>query len=238
MHELLGNTGCAVQYDREAGQALGNLFQNVKAERRGNQYAVGVAGALLGLELVSAVAGADGNCQGVHAGAGDEFLDLFGARVGGIFCADLDVILDACQSAELAFHHDTVGVRIFHDLFGQGNVVLKGVMGAVDHDRRKSAVNAGFADFKIRAVVQVKRQVNAGIADGSLRQSHQVLVLCVFARTCGNLENHRGTLFLSRLGDCLDDFHVVDVERTDGITALVCFFEHFLGCYQCHILFS
>ena len=53
---FLRNGGCTVKNDRESGQPLCNLFENVKAERRGNEYAVCVSRALLGLELVCAVA--------------------------------------------------------------------------------------------------------------------------------------------------------------------------------------
>ena len=45
----------AVQHDGEAGQTLGDFLQNVEAQRGRNEDAVGVAGALLGLELVGAV---------------------------------------------------------------------------------------------------------------------------------------------------------------------------------------
>ena len=73
-----------MQNDREARQTLGDFVQNVEAQRRRNEDALFVAGALLGLELVSAVGGADGDGQGVNAGLGDELLDLFGTGVGGI----------------------------------------------------------------------------------------------------------------------------------------------------------
>ena len=73
-----------MQNDREARQTLGDFVQNVEAQRRRNEDALFVAGALLGLELVSAVRGADGDSQRVNAGLGDELLDLFGTGVGGI----------------------------------------------------------------------------------------------------------------------------------------------------------
>ncbi len=44
--------------------------------RGGNQNALFIAGALLGLELISAVRRTDGDGQRVDAGLGDEFLDL------------------------------------------------------------------------------------------------------------------------------------------------------------------
>ena len=68
---LLGNGGGAVQNDGEAGQLGDDLLQDVEA-----QLGVGA-----GLELVSAVGGADGDGQGVTAGTGDELLDLLGTGV-------------------------------------------------------------------------------------------------------------------------------------------------------------
>jgi len=108
------------------------------------------------------------------------------------------------------------------------------VVRAVDHDRGEAAVDAGLADLEICAVVKVKREVNAAVLSRSLGQSHEVSVLCILARTCGDLKDHGRLLLSSRLGDRLNDLHVVDVERTNGILALVCLFEHFLCCYKCH----
>ena len=79
---VLGNGGRTVQNDGEAGQTLGDFFQNVEAQSGGNQNALLVDGALLGGELVSAVGGADGDSQGVTAGTGDELFDFLGTGVG------------------------------------------------------------------------------------------------------------------------------------------------------------
>ena len=59
----------AVQHDREARDALLDLLEDVEAERRRHEHAVGVARALRGLELVGAVRGADRDGQRVDAGA-------------------------------------------------------------------------------------------------------------------------------------------------------------------------
>ena len=45
-------------------------------------------------------------------------------------------------------------------------------------------------------------------------------------------------LFLAGLGDTLHDLHVVDVERADGVSAVIGFFEHFSRCYERHNIFS
>ena len=84
LHEFLRNGGRAMQNDREARQTLGNFVQNVEAQRRRNEDALFIASALFGLELVSAVGGADRDCEGVNASLGNELLDLFRTGVGGI----------------------------------------------------------------------------------------------------------------------------------------------------------
>ena len=62
--------------DREAGELLFDLVEDVEGERRGNQAAgLRVTGALLRGELVGAVGGADGDGEGVAAGAGGEVDD-------------------------------------------------------------------------------------------------------------------------------------------------------------------
>ncbi|CAN4032301.1 Large polyvalent protein-associated domain-containing protein, partial [Dysosmobacter welbionis] len=76
--ELLGHGRGAMKHNGESGQALHDLVQDIKAQGRRNQLALLVAGALGGSELVSAVAGADGDSQGVAAGLLHELLDLLG----------------------------------------------------------------------------------------------------------------------------------------------------------------
>ena len=52
LHDIPGmNGGSAVQHDGEARQTLGNLFQNVETEGRGNQQALLVAGARAAVNL-------------------------------------------------------------------------------------------------------------------------------------------------------------------------------------------
>ena len=216
-----------MQNDGELGQSLGDLLQHVKAELR--------LGA--GLELICAVAGADGDCQGVNTGAGDEFLHLVGVGEHSVLGLDLYVVLNACQLAKLTLYHHAVCVSIFHDLAGQCDVVLKGMVRAVDHDRSKAAVDASLADLEICAVVKVKGQVDIGIADRSLCQSHEIFVLCVLTCACGYLQDDGGLLFLSSLGDRLDNFHVVDVESADRVAAAVSLLKHFCGCNKCHFGF-
>ena len=81
---LLGNAGCAVKNDGELGEALSDLLKNVETERRGNENALLVTGALLSGELVSSVGGTDRDSERVNACTGYELLNLLGTCVRGM----------------------------------------------------------------------------------------------------------------------------------------------------------
>ena len=208
-----------MEHDGEPRQAAAHLFQNVEA-----QLGLGT-----GLELKGAVAGADGDGQAVHAGGPDELLHLVGVGVGGIGSGDVHVVLDAGQTAQLTLDDDTVLVGVLHDLAGQGDVVLERMLGAVDHHGGEASVDAGLADVKVLAVVQVQGDGQARVLHGGLHQLHQVAVLGVFSGPGGHLEDDGRVGLLGSLGDTLDDLHVVHVEGTDGVAALVSLAEHLCG---------
>ena len=50
------------------------------------------------------------------------------------------------------------------------------------------------------------------------------------------MQDHWGVGLAASADDCLELFHVVEVERWNGIAALDCVFEHFLGVDQAKIL--
>ena len=238
---LVCNGGRAVKNNGEAGKSYADLLKNIKAKGRGNENAVLISRALLGSELIRTVRSTDGNCKGVNARTGNEFLNLLGSCVGGVLCND--VILNACKHAKLALNYYTVSVCIFNYLFGKCNVILEAVVRAVDHNRRKATVNAGFANIEICTVVKVKCEINAAVLNCRARKPHKVCVLCILACACGNLKNNGGLFLGSSLGDSLDYLHIIDVEGTDSVSALVSLLEHFLRCYKCHfkspsVLFS
>ena len=211
------------------------LLQHVEAQRRGNQDALLIAGALLGGELVGAVAGADGDGQGVAARLGDKLLHLLGVGVVGLLGGDLHVVLDAGQSAQLGLYHHAVVVGVLHNLLGDLDVLLEGLGGGVDHDGGKAAVDAGLAGLKVGAVVQMQHDGDVGaLDDGGLHQLHQIGVVGVGPGALGHLEDQRSIQIPGSLSDALDDLHVVDVERADGVSAVVGFPEHFLGSNKAH----
>ena len=214
-----------MQHDREAGQAVGNLLQNVQTQLR----------LLAGLELVSAVAGADGNRQGVNAGAGHEILHLLGIGELSLVGLDADFILNAGELAELGLDGNVILMSVLRDAAGFLNVLLIGLGGAVEHHRGKAAVDAVLADLVACAVIKMQGDRNVGIhLHSGLNELHQIGVVGVLARAGGNLQNDGSIQLLAGFGDALDDFHVVHIESADSIAAFVGLLEHFLRIYQRH----
>ena len=235
LDEFLRNGGRAVQNDREAGQALLALVQNVEAQGRRNKDALFISGALRGGELISAVGRADGDGQRVAAGLGDEFLDLLRVGVGGVLGGDVDLVLDACQRTELGLDHDAVIMGVLDDLARDLDVLREGLGGGVDHDGGEAAVDAALAGLKVGTVIQMQGNGDVGILDDSgLDQLHQVSMVRVSARALGDLQNDRRMRLGAGFGDALNDFHVVDVESADSIAAGIGFFKHFGCCNKWH----
>ena len=114
-----------MENDGEAGELLFDLMEHVECEWGRNELAgLGIAGALLGLELVSAVAGADGDGEGIATGAGGEVDHFFRTGVVGFLGGNL--IFHTGQDAEFGFDGHVMGVSICDDFAGQGDVFLEG----------------------------------------------------------------------------------------------------------------
>ena len=88
--------------------------------------------------------------------------------------------------------------------------------------------------LKAVAVVQVQADGQAGLNDGGLHQLDQIGVVGIGAGALGDLEDQGSVDLFGRFGDALDDLHVVDIERADGVTAVIGLLEHFGGGYQWH----
>ena len=116
---------------------------------------------------------------------------------------------------------------VFYNATSQFNVFFKWEFGTVDHNGGEAAVNTGFADLEVFAVVEVETNVKTRIFHCSFNEFHQVDVFCIFACTCRYLQNKRRFFYLNSFDDTLDDLNVVYVEGTDCILAFVGFLEHF-----------
>ena len=152
---VLGYAAGTVEYDGETGELLFNLVQDVESEGRRNELAgLRVAGALFGSELVSAVAGTDGDGEAVATAAGAE-IDYF-LGLGVVAYLGCYLVLYAGENTEFGFYGNVVSVSVFYDLLGEGDVLLVRQCGAVNHDTGETKVAATLAEFKTVTVVKVE----------------------------------------------------------------------------------
>ena len=175
-----------MQYDGESGEFLLDGLEDVETQWGRNQNAVGIAGALLGLELVCAVRGTDRDGQRVNAGLAYEVDNLLGTGVVSLLGRNL--ILDAGQYAQLALDGNVELVGIVYDLLGEGYVLLIGQRRTVDHNRREAHVDAALAELERVAVIEVQADGDVlsqllGILDGTLSHVTQQGLVGVLART-------------------------------------------------------
>ena len=233
---FLGHGAGAVEHDGESGELLHNGVENVECQGRRNELAVGVAGALLGSELVCAVAGTDGDGQGVATGAGGEVDYLLGVGVGVVVSGNL--ILNAGENAQLTFDGNVVLVGVVNNLLGEGHVLLVGEVAAVDHHRRETVVDAALAKLEAVTVVEVQNDLGIlpaeflGVGHSTLGHIAEQGRVSVVASALGHLENNGRLLLCGGLDDGLELLHVVEVESGDCITALDGLGKHLTGVDQ------
>lgn len=221
---ILRNGRCAVQDDRETGQAFADFFEDVEAQLR----------FLAGFEFISAVACPDCDRKGIAPGFFDKFANFVGLCEISVLSFDVDGVFDAGELTEFRFHDNAAVMRVLNDFFRDLDIFLESVMGRVDHDGSEAVVDRGFAGFKVCAVVEVHNDGESGCFDSRLNQVFEIDGVCIFSCACGNLQDERGIAFLAGFNDTLDGFHVVDVECTDRIAALIRFFKHFGRSNQRH----
>ena len=125
-------------------------------------------------------------------------------------------------------------VCVFHDLTRQRDIFLKRLGGGIDHDRRKTVIDAGLAQFERVPMIQMKTDWQTGLDNGSFHQLDQVRTVGILARTGGYLQNYRRIALFGSLRDALNDLHIVHVEGADGIAARIRFCKHFLRSYNRH----
>jgi len=146
-----------------------------------------------------------------------------------------DFVFHAGQYTQFTFHRHIVLVSVFHDFFGQGNVVFVRMMGTIDHHGRETHVDARFAQFKGITVVEVKGDLRffhtqfLGVFHSSLSHVAQQGLVGVLTGTAGYLQDDRRLGFDGSLNDGLHLFHVVEVEGRYGILSVNGLLKHLLG---------
>ena len=126
----------------------------------------------LGLKLVGAVRGADRDGERVAADALDKLLGLVG--IGKDHLAD-HVLFDATEGAELGLDGDAELMSVLDDFPGDRDVLLKVVVGTVDHHAGKAEFDRGLDRLEGIAVIEVEHDRNVRILlDGRLDQVLEV----------------------------------------------------------------
>ena len=221
--------GSAVEDNRELRNLLLDLSEDVEAELRRYENAVSIARALLRFELECAMARADCDSEGVNARLTNEFLNLFRLRVSCLVSSNLYIILDTSKFAELSLNANAMLMSVSNNFLRTFDVLFEVIVRTIEHDRRETVIDASFASLEVCAVVEV--QSNRDIVDlqSSLNEVTEIRALCIFTSASGSLKDNRGIQLSSCFRDTLNDFHVVDVESTDSVTALISFLEHFFS---------
>ena len=227
LYEFLRNGGSTMENDREARQSLGNFVKNVEAQRRRYEDTLFVSCALFRLELVSTMGCSDSDCKGVAACSCYEFFNVFRSCVGRIFSRDLDIIFNACECAELSFDNNTACVCIFNNLLCDFNVLFERLAGSVNHDTGETVIDAGFAGFECVTMIQMQNNRQTCFDNCCFNELDQICSVGICSCAFGDLQDNRCVAFFCSFGDTLDNFHVVNVESTNGISAFICFLEHF-----------
>ena len=143
----------------------------------------------------------------------------------------LYLILNACKPAQLTLDYNTVIVCVFDYSLCQSDVLLKGQMRTVDHNRCEAAVNTTLAKLKRVAVVKMNAYRQVRLDNRRLDKLHKIGMVCILSCTARYLKDKRSLLFLCRFRNALDDLHIVDIESTYGIAALICLSEHLFTRY-------
>ena len=189
----------------------------------------------LAAELVSTVAGANGNGQGVQARGFDKLGGFFGvgqhlAVVQLAFGANAVFFsgfasFQIAQATKFSFNRHTECMCHVDDAAGDVDVVAKVggsfavlVQGAVHHHRGKTQVDGALAHRRALTVVLVHDQRNVRpLLHGGLDQMLDEGLARVFASARAGLQDDRRTDLVSRGHHRLDLLEVVDVESRDAI---------------------
>ena len=207
-----GNAGSAMENQRHFANLFGNGGKRFKGESR----------PVFGIFAVNV---ADSGGQHGNAQVGDL---LAFVRISALAHTDNAVFL-AADRADFGFQGESLLGANANQLFCFFNVLGNRIMRTVEHNGRKSGLNAAVATL-VGAMVQVKRNRNGDLQFVDHRLYHignGLKAAHIFPCALGNAENDGRIEFLRGLQDRFRPFQVVDVELTYGIMAGFCFYKHF-----------
>lgn len=230
-----------MEHDGEARELNHDGIEHIERERRGKETSsLRVAGALLGLKLVSAVAGTDRDCERVNASLRGEVDNLL--RLSVVANIRLNLVLNASEHAKLTLNGDIILVRIVNDLLGEGDILIIRERRAIDHDRREAHVYTILAELKAVAMVEVKNDLRMiaakllSIGNSALSEVAEEGCIGIVARTLRNLKDN-GRLELRRsCNDSLKLLKIVEVESRNSPTTVDSPLEHLTGVHETKIL--
>ena len=229
-------------------------IRNTRVDRLDLLDGQNVAGGRTG-ELVSTMAGADGDGQGIHLGLLHEVSGFF--RVSehllvGQFARRADAIFftgfagfQGTQTTQFAFHRHATGVSHFHGTTSHVHVVLVVggglavfTQGTIHHHRGETQLDRTLAHRRAGAVILVHHHRDMG--EFFYRRQNQVTQergAGVFTRAGRRLHDHRGIGLVRRFHDGAHLFQVVYVESRNAIAKLGGVIQQLTHAYKCHCRF-
>ena len=164
--------------------------------------------------------GSDGNCQGSNTCTLHEFLRLL--RVGISVCLSLKIILFTTDLTELSLTWDIQGCCHIRNSPGLSDIILKIQLGTIDHHRGIACMHCLHRKLKATAVVKMKAYRNGSLGCLCCYDRSVSLNRTIFnSRRCC-LDHNRCFQLLSCLDDCLHHLHILCVECSYCISALLC----------------
>ncbi len=194
------------------------------------------------LEFIGAVAGADGDSEGIQPGPFAEFRRLpgIGKKFFNIFfilgrIQAHHILLNPPQHAQFRLHHHARRMGHLDGFGGEMNIFLKRMMAAVDHHAGITITDAGFDQFDGVAVIAVDTDRQVGIfLNGRVNNRLEKADIGIFSGALGYLKNTGAAFLGAGLHDGLREFHIVDVKRPNCEPTVIGEIKHRFAGHQRH----
>ena len=145
-----------------------------------------------------------------------------------------DAVLLAADGADLSLDGQAVVMGQGDQLGGLGDVLVDGVVAAVEHDGGEACGDAGLSAL-IGAVVQMQGNGNGdaqALVHGLDHGGHGLETGHIFASTLRNTEDDGRVHLLRGEQDTLGPLQVIDVELTDCVMTIAGLQQHIGSIYQ------